>query len=555
MIFIVPMFALIVTGVIAGTLFFTPFFKARQKDIPLTTIPAITSYSQEDNMERGLTWNKICDGNKCSLITHLNEPINYLEGETWQPINRTFIPSNEEGYDWMIETGLMKVHFKENPTEENTINFKYEYVFNKSLNFSLFLQPYALLWRNSEEEKQLINYAQPVTGTPINHIFQTETKYNLTDTMLYEDIFGYDTNLTFEYGADRLKKTLYIVPENLPYPTIGKQGLTLDLVFKLNVSNNVKTWIKNQEWNWSTILTNKKVILKVQDKTLGFFKAPYGRENFWWNITEEYGDIGMQREVRLDYEFKRIDGEVFVAVRTPANYLNNTDYHRPLQIDPTIQVTLDENESDSRSAGVNCGTFDNTSASYQFTASVPLGCSETPTGWIFNGVNVPNSATIDSANITWSTWAACGGGNCKIKIYGINNTDISAEWDDPDWLPKDANRTSAFTSYTIGDDDAANGVYATRKFNVTNSTQIIVDDASWNSGDNMGYLMINDGTAGRAVALTFWTSDASSGTYPHPVLAITYTEEECWTYNAGAKLLGIPENCLYNQSAGGITGI
>jgi hypothetical protein len=286
---------------------------------------------------RGPNWNKVCYNQTCTIVLH-HETINYFNGSNFNPINQTFINSTNPNYDYMIESGTYQVYFKENPVEENAVKFKFEKdTFERRIVF--WLEPHALIWRN-EEELELINFAQNVTGHPTNS-YWLEPVYeegshepidhiihNDTDTFIYPDIFGYGTNLTFEYDNSRLNKRLYVIPENLPEPTISKKDLTLDLVFKVDLPDKAEVWIKNNLWNGSTIKTNERISLKVKNQVLAYFKTPYGKEARHWEYDNETNtNESIQRRLKLDYEFEVRNQELYVIIKTPAKYLANADYN------------------------------------------------------------------------------------------------------------------------------------------------------------------------------------------------------------------------------------
>jgi hypothetical protein len=512
----------------------------------------------QETIERGLTWDKICEGNICTLEQH-TKPINYLEGDSYTPIDQTFIPSTNPNYDWMLESGIYQVYFKENPQEDHALKF----YFKKQVlgyNITFWLDPYALIWRNANDQKQLINFAQNITGYPTQSYWlepygeldenghpEGHIIHNDTDTFIYPDIFGYGTNLTFEYDNIRLKKRLYVIPEDLPYPTIDHQGLTLDLIFKVDIPDKAKLWIKNNMWNgetieWNnreTIEWNNSVAIKVKNKTMAYLSVPYGREAFHWvdNNTPQ------QRQLRLKYEFKIIEQELYITVRSPAKYLANQSYIRPIEIDPSIQVDVSNSDDDASSEGINCNTFDYTDDDYYIANSVkPLGCTTIPHGIIFDGVNLDNSITVTDAYIRFYGWATCSGGLCKVNLYGVNDSDI-INWN-PSFAPKDATKTINYTFYQTGWDCIYNGVYCSWDINATNITIELLNHPDWDSGDNMGFVTNDAGTTGRNLRLKWYTWDHVSN--PESELHITYTEaeeEDCWTYDSGNGWYFIPSGC------------
>jgi parallel beta-helix repeat protein len=458
---------------------------------------------------RDLTSITECNGRNCVLHSYL-EPVNYFENNTWKPINHTIVNSTNPDYDYMIETGLYHVYFKGNPAEENPIMFMHELYLNRSLNLTLWLQPYALIWRNKFNDIQLINYVQNITGYPIPHIWDTEHHwFNDTDTILYPNIFGYGTNLTFEYTNTQLNKKLYVVPENLPYPLISLQGLTLDLVFKVDVPDYIKIWIKNNLWNGSNIDTEDPIFLKVKDKALAYLKSPYAKEKFHW-----VGNNATQEKTRLKYDFRIISGDLYIAVRTPAQFLNNTNLMRPIEIDPTITLTLSNSEDDCADTFTGSYVFDNDNSTYRIATS---SANPDTVAIRFLDMTLAQGTDLISCNLTIPTWASCAVSGCNTSIHA-HNVSNSPVWSSSN-RPKDAQKTGNWTKLSVSGQDISNGWYALRIINVTTSTQEILDRTDWTSGNNLSYILKNNGTVFGST-LTFDTIDSYA---PASELKCSYT--------------------------------
>lgn len=102
-------------------------------------------------------------------------------------------------------------------------------------------------------------------------------------------------------------------------------------------------------------------------------------------------------------------------------------------------------------------------------------------GFRFQGVAVPQGATISSATLTLDTDDASSVTNVG-RIFG-QDVDSAAAWANTTLLPKNMTRTTAFAALT--------GVPTTNgtayPIDVTSIVQEIVDRAGWSSGNNMAF--------------------------------------------------------------------
>lgn len=485
-----------------------------------------------DGIERGLTWTKECNGNICTLINHIL-PINYYENDVWTPINQTLVNSDDREYDWMVEKGVYTVYFKENIADERPIKYEHHKPLDQLTNITVYITPYALVWRNGEQV-QLINFVQDVEGYPVNHIFPTEIKFNRTDTIFYPNIFGYDTNLTLGYENHRLVKRLYVNPYNLPAYLLDAHGLTLDLLFKFEFST-ASISVDGNAWNGADIVeTTNDLDFIVNDVNLIFFEQPYVRDKFSW-----VGNESGQTTQLLRYEIEDRGGDKYLSIRTPASFLFNRSYNLPFEIDPSIQVDLTDSGDDAESGGVNCNTFDNTSAYYYVGNSAkPLGCDKHPTGWIFDSVNVPAGANITNAYIRFRAWLG-GSGSKIVNFFGVLDQDLTT-WVNNSYEPKDAALTGNYTNYNTNQQSSPNGATGALDIDFTNQTLEIVNNAGWDSGDSMGFVTEDNGTAGRTTYLQLYTTDSI---YDDPYLYIEWVVEDTCTYSSGDWEVECSDNC------------
>jgi hypothetical protein len=462
---------------------------------------------------RGLTWNLMQSQEGGYRYEGSMGPVNYLENQVWKPINTNITRSEAPGYDYQVITGLYKAYFKDNPTEDNMVHVAYTQPNNPEYIASIDLQPYELLWRNQADQVQRINLVQDVTGYPVAHIWPSEHHWHHNlDTMLYPNIFGYGTNLTLEYSNSRLNKKLWVNPGDLPAPHINNSGLTLDLVFKLSTPENLNLWINDERWNQSLVTSsNDTVVIKNNGVAMFSFVRPFALEKFHWT-----DNLPTQAMDRLTYEFRKINGECFVIVRTPASFLFNGSLIGPIEIDPTIEININQSSDDAANVGtLGGGTFD-TDDPYYYLGTANLN-NRAIAGWRFQDVGVPQGAMITGATLKFATWNV--NGPSKSKCYGVDANDTGT-WVQSSNEPKNAVKTTAYASLTVSGSDNPNGVYVRRSFNVTSVTQEVVNRDGWVSGNNMSFVTQDNGSAISA-SLKAYTYDAGEW-YPAPKLTINF---------------------------------
>jgi hypothetical protein len=466
---------------------------------------------------RGLTWNLMQSQEGRYRYEGSMEPMNYLENQVWKPINTTIVRSEKPGYDYQVTTGLYQAYFKENPTEDDMVHAAYTQPDNLDLTASLDLQPYELLWRNQNNQVQRINMVQNVSGYPVAHIWPSEHEWHHNlDTMLYPNIFGYGTNLTLEYSNSRLSKKLWVNPGDLPAPVISDEGLTLDLVFKLAVPDSLSLWINDERWNPSIVTTsNDTVVLRNNGVAMFSFVRPFAFEKFHWT-----NDLPTQAMGHLTYEFRRMNGECFVVVRTPASFVFNESLRGPIEIDPTIEISIGQSSDDAADKPLLQSKWSFDTDDWWYWLGNADNFKKYVSGWRFQQVFLDDSCTIVSGSFTLSTWAVYGGGiGAKSKCYGFN-TSNPGTWVVTTNEPRNASKTHKFSDMIVKSSDVPNGIYVPRSFNVTDIVKELLMNDSWVSGNNMSFICMNNVTS-IGSTLSASTFDASES-YPAPKLTIEF---------------------------------
>lgn len=142
-------------------------------------------------------------------------------------------------------------------------------------------------------------------------------------------------------------------------------------------------------------------------------------------------------------------------------------------------------------------TYDSNDA-YQFIGND--GTYNYNNGYRFTNITIPSGATINSAKLTLYNYTnlARTGTTCKVKIYGVDVDDFGGFSSGATTVPSGVTRTTAETSWTL--DGWGTGTidvgYDTP--DIAAQIQEIIDRAGWASGNDIGVVLINDGSSSSA---------------------------------------------------------
>jgi hypothetical protein len=181
----------------------------------------------------------------------------------------------------------------------------------------------------------------------------------------------------------------------------------------------------------------------------------------------------------------------------------------PVWIDPTVNEEIVAGADDAleyTAFGPGSG-FDNTNI------YLPAGRNafvQFFDGFRFQGIAIPQGATIDSAVLTLDILSITGAPS--VRIYG-NDTDDAAVWADPGNLIRNITKTTAFAAFSPG----ATGVATV---GVTALVQEIINRAGFASGNDLALGMFNQAT----LNYEFQIAAYEHGTRDEAQLDIVYTE-------------------------------
>ena len=476
--------------------------------------------------ELGSNWIKTCSNGLCK-VDFYNEPINYLDGGAWAPINSTFVPSQNPNYDYEVSRGLYTVQFKANASADRMMRFQYDVSGAWGNRIVFFASPFAIGYTNDLGQQEIISRTQNVTGYPVSHIWPSEHHwFNTTDTMSYPNIFGYAVNLTFEYSGTKLKERLYVDPRLIPHPTIQNQNTQFNLVYKIELPANASIYLENMTWDNSTPMTTREAIgFIVKNKIMARMPKPIAYEKGHWAVDAGGNAFWEQRGVNASYRIYRVSGEYYLAIQVPISYLQFTD-NFPLELDPTIEVSVGQSTDDAGDIGTPPVFDDNDNFYYPVHSTT---ASKAVMGVRFQNVAIPQGSSIVMANLTLSTWANCvARGGCNMNVKGVAS-DNTGTWTSLN-RPIYQTNTTNFGTLSVTVSDVANGVYVARTITQNNAfpasqyfnstVEEITNRTNWVSGNSMSFVLYQQ-SVGAGNNLKVFTYDSGN---PSALLKVWYKD-------------------------------
>ncbi len=300
----------VVTYLFVGVLISAALLSLYFMDIKLT---GFAVYGLDNATERGGYWNKFINNGTYNLHLY-NTVVNYFNGSEYIPFSYNLTPSSDPLFDYEVVESYYNVYFNEDPSAGEVVKYVKD-------GLEVTFQPLALNYGNSLSQIEQISMIQAVTGNPTNNIF------------LYGNAYGNGIDLQYTYMPTQLKEKLIINSfSDLPAPTqyiIDGGNVTVDLSFNLD-TNVQHIEIDSVEWDKSsTVETSNDVLIKDDfGSIIYYFSKPYAFDS--------NGNF-----VELSYIFKKQGNNLYIVLKTPHSWLNDSSIVYPVYIDPTISISSD----------------------------------------------------------------------------------------------------------------------------------------------------------------------------------------------------------------------
>lgn len=170
--------------------------------------------------------------------------------------------------------------------------------------------------------------------------------------------------------------------------------------------------------------------------------------------------------------------------------------------------------------------YDDNDSSYKMNGTQFKGEQTARVGFRFTTVNVPQGATINSAELRLFISFSTGIGGLTTGVFAVDSDDAAA-WASSSNEPLDATLTTAFADTTITTSDS--GGY--NDFDVTAAVQEVVNRGGWSANNDMAFVTVSDGNDfGDMDVITYEGSPQVDGQPTQSaILNIDYTEASTGT--------------------------
>jgi cysteine-rich repeat protein len=301
----------------------------------------VRDFDSMDVLDRGSDYN-IYKGKNGTKIARISPgPINYLEDDSYEPINSTIVNGGCE-FDWCVRKGVYWADFKEDSSSEDVVKF----LFNGSY---ISYTPLPLRFVSGDDE-EIVSEVGKVDGEASENEF------------VYEDVYGKGLSLGYGYHNSFLKENLVIDSlESLGEPNMKDAYLSLDFAF------DSKSFGENKSLKETGVFLSGRV-----KKETGFIGKMFGEDveesdekNLRWDKSERLsvkGEALFNKSdgegfafkmptpyavdadgamIELEYVFEEKGGEMIVSVLTPWDWLADEERVFPVKVDPTSSIVKD----------------------------------------------------------------------------------------------------------------------------------------------------------------------------------------------------------------------
>lgn len=401
---------------------------------------------------------------------------------------------------------------------DNAINFDAGQIvkyYHRASGLGVSFQPSNLDWTNDLDQIQPIAVPQTVAAT-------------INDAVLrWNNAYGSGRHFEWVNDVVRLQKNLIIDSlASLPTPnsTIlsgGNPVLRLQFIFRDDAG--IDMYVDGVLWNRQannprTTSGDIEFRLNSNGQTLWYFRKPYVYDQ--------------SKNTRPDplMRARRSGNSLIVEVRVPWSWLESAVY--PIVIDPTVDEQIASDNGDGYEYD-NTWDYDGYDADGLFLGYfiAPMLCDA---GFVWEGVAVPNAATIDVAYVQiFAKWQANDTANTSIIQKGFAQDNPATFATDGSNRPSTRTKTTATVTQTLGTvtDEAWKQLNS-----CVSIIQEIVNRAGWASGNNLGMVLENNSaTTQQAGQFQDYNRSATDAAKLH----IEYTEAGGGTTAHKLTLLGV----------------
>ncbi|TFH43324.1 MAG: hypothetical protein E4G94_05045, partial [ANME-2 cluster archaeon] len=208
-----------------------------------------------------------------------------------------------------------KVHFKGQIEDSGSIEFDYR-------DYYVILQPLNIQSQKNKEKDKPIRISNK-KGSLIND-----------NDVVYNDVFGPNTKLSYQVGLNYLKETL-IIEDPSALPLASDIDGEADLAFSgwMDYSPDLTIYLNGKEYQLGVEETSGRIEFRNDDETVFYFEEPVAYD-------------ASENQIELTYQIYREGGKIYWAILVPYSWLNEIDNQNipvrsyPITIDPTISYNF-----------------------------------------------------------------------------------------------------------------------------------------------------------------------------------------------------------------------
>lgn len=331
--------------------------------------------------------------------------IHYQENETWWDIDNSWY-ATDPPWDWTMQLADYHTWVKANFTDGQILAYETQ-------GQAVFFQPMLLEYTNDLDQLQPISEPQDVTPT-----LEVEN-----GSVEWQDAYGSGIDFKWDNNSTRFNKLLTIDSlVSLPTPEQyildgGNAGLKLSFIFNPDASLDIV--VDGLAWDKKSDIETYDIIEFQYLGEVLFVFTPLQ----YWDSSENpeghsYGKTTLSKK----------GNSLYINTITPYEWLETATY--PVYIDPTIDADVATGNDDGYAT--TAGGYDGT---YSRATYGEYSGTEYEAWTRFDGITIPQSATINTANVSYSVQYVYVGG-ALMEMYAEDANDPSYPTDQADYYSR-----------------------------------------------------------------------------------------------------------------------
>jgi hypothetical protein len=287
----------------------------------------------QEVISRRTEYSKTYDNGDGTFTTKISlAPLHYLHNGQWKETKTKIEPTsviknNTDLYEYASEENVLKSYFKNNSSSGNLLRIEVD-------NHYLSWQPQRMYYIDSEGNQEELATANNVEGLLDQN------------SITYQNIFP-NIDQKFTVLSGKLKDNIIL---HKPPDLLSLTGSIEFAIEGLIEVSNGSSFFFNGKEQIGDFSTNSAI--EVRDSsgdTIMFLEAPF-----------VYEKDNEQERIEIIYQARNVDGNIYLAIKTSADWLLDPERVYPVTIDPTITLKPPTDDTDIRSGSpdTNHGDWD-----------------------------------------------------------------------------------------------------------------------------------------------------------------------------------------------------